>query len=98
MYTPEVGEILTVVLPYETTRAEVKHVESPIEVIAHLNQARPFSKNHHYSFDDWIRVVKHDGAVPGTNVWKAEGIVPRPVQVPEEEQKPMGKRRERKAK
>ena len=97
MYVPQVGEILTVALPYETTRAEVMRVEGNNTVIAALNQSRPFSKFHDYRHEDWI-IVRRAHGLGGTDTWRADGTVPKPAPVMAEEVEPTWKRRERKGK
>jgi hypothetical protein len=99
MRIPEVGEVLTVGLPSEVTRAEVQAVEDKDTVIATLNQSRPFSKFHDYRYEDWVRAKRVEGLVPGISKWEVVGTVAKPApRAVAAEPEPAGKRRERKVK
>ena len=98
MFTPEPDSIMTVALPHETTRAQVKEVVSRNMVIVALNQARPMNKDHGYKYEDYVEVRRGQSMVPGVDVWSAVRTVPKPVKKPVVEEAPKGRRREVKAK
>lgn len=98
MFIPEPESILTVALPHETTRAQVKEVVSRNMVIVALNQSRPMSKDHGYKYEDWLEVRRGPSMTPGVDMWNAVRTVPRPVKKLAVEEGPKGRRREIKAK
>lgn len=81
-YEPKVGDIITVEIPDERTRAEIMKVVSDTAVIARL-MTYLVSKSHNYRKDDLVpcKFGQLDMTVPG---WKAiserelEDMLPKP--------------------